>query len=554
MEHTCITCGDAFTISPEEDALREKIGSLMKVVFPATHLCIPCRTMRLMSWRNERVLYKRICDKTGKEIISVFPAGTTFPVYERTAWYGDGWDAVTFGRDVDFGKPVFDQLKELQAVVPRPALNGKNTENCDYCNFAFETRNCYLSHCAYNSESLSYCYWMLECRDCTNCSFCFHCERCIECTDCNESYNCHGCVLCTNCADSNFLYDCRGCTDCFGCVGLRKRTYSIFNEQLTKEEYLARIQEFDLQNPQHLQAVRERVRSLALQHPHRYSIQEKCEDCTGDFLVENKHCLHCYQVFRSEDCINSPDSEGSKDMLDSYHCGWSEMVYNAYSPVRLKGCAVTTQCWDGNDLLYCDNCQNCSDCIGCIGLQHKRFCILNKQYTEIDYREMLPKVIAHMEQTGEWGEFYPPSLSPFAYNESVAPEFRNLSQAEAEKQGWRWQTDLPFTTGKETVTWDNVPARIEDTPDSMVKEIVACEKCSRNFRIIQQELTFYRDKGLPLPHHCPDCRHLERVGLRNPRTLYDRACDKCGKGMETTYAPDRPEKVFCEECYLKTVY
>jgi len=42
--------------------------------------------------------------------------------------------------------------------------------------------------------------------------------------------------------------------------------------------------------------------------------------------------------------------------------------------------------------------------------------------------------------------------------------------------------------------------------------------------------------------------------LKNPRKLYIRNCDKCGKEMKTTYAPERPEIVYCENCYNKEVY
>jgi len=42
--------------------------------------------------------------------------------------------------------------------------------------------------------------------------------------------------------------------------------------------------------------------------------------------------------------------------------------------------------------------------------------------------------------------------------------------------------------------------------------------------------------------------------LRNPRKLYTRNCDKCGKEIQTTYAPERPEIVYCENCYNKEVY
>jgi hypothetical protein len=39
-----------------------------------------------------------------------------------------------------------------------------------------------------------------------------------------------------------------------------------------------------------------------------------------------------------------------------------------------------------------------------------------------------------MKTTGERGEFLNPSLSPFAYNETVAQEYYSVSQSKAIKQ------------------------------------------------------------------------------------------------------------------------
>ncbi len=555
MASICKLCKTAFTVSPEEEALRQKIGELLPVgVPPAPVHCIPCRNMLEMSWRNERMLYRRKSDRSGKEIISVYPQNVPFPVYERTEWYSDDWDALSYGQDYDFSEPFFEQFKELQGKVPRSALNGKNTENCDYCNFAFDTKGCYLTHCCYYGEGFFYCYWMLEGRDCFDCSYCFKCERCLWCTDCNECYGCKHCTRCNTCSDSSYLFDCRGCTNCFGCVGLRKKSYCLFNEQLTKEEYESRVRQFDLQNPEHVHLVKERLDTLILKHPHLHSVQDKCEDCTGDFLFENKNCKNCYQMFRGRDNINSSDSDGASDMLDTYHCGWSEFLYCGYSPVRLKTSAWFCQCWDGSNLFYCDSCQNCSDCFGCIGLQRKKFCILNKQYTEEEYKAVLPTLVDHMKSTDEWGEYFPPDVSPFAFNETVIAEYWPLTKEEAVKRGWRWQENLPFTTGRETIKNDALPLRIADIPDSILQEILACDRCHRNYRIIKQELAYYRDASLPLPRSCPECRHMERIGTRNKRQLYERECMKCQKAIQTTYSPDRPEKVYCEQCYLETVY
>jgi formylmethanofuran dehydrogenase subunit E len=42
---------------------------------------------------------------------------------------------------------------------------------------------------------------------------------------------------------------------------------------------------------------------------------------------------------------------------------------------------------------------------------------------------------------------------------------------------------------------------------------------------------------------------LSRNKLRNPRKLFNRKCDKCGKEIKSTYSQNRGEIIYCEECY-----
>jgi CxxC-x17-CxxC domain-containing protein len=99
-----------------------------------------------------------------------------------------------------------------------------------------------------------------------------------------------------------------------------------------------------------------------------------------------------------------------------------------------------------------------------------------------------------------------------------------------------------------------LPYNISQIPDDILNRAVECEVTNKPFKIIKQELEFYRKHNLPIPRRHPDQRHLDRIALRNPRKLYTRICDKCGKDIKTTYAPDRSEIVYCEECYNKEVY
>ena len=81
---------------------------------------------------------------------------------------------------------------------------------------------------------------------------------------------------------------------------------------------------------------------------------------------------------------------------------------------------------------------------------------------------------------------------------------------------------------------------------------------------------------LPLPNKCPNCRHAERFIKHNPLKFWYRTCqckgnsstndlyinnaqhthgnEPCKNEFETSYAPDRPEIVYCEKCYQQEVY
>jgi hypothetical protein len=159
-----------------------------------------------------------------------------------------------------------------------------------------------------------------------------------------------------------------------------------------------------------------------------------------------------------------------------------------------------------------------------------------------------------MQRTGEWGDHFPSRFSPFGYNETVAQEYFPLSEEEATKQGYQWrrgQDDVSAVS--RVVAASALPDSISGVPNNATDWAIQCEVTGRPFRIIKQELDFYRQLGLPLPHLHPDERYRHRMALRNPRKLWSRPCTRCSKEMMTTYQPSRPEIIYCEQCYLDTV-
>lgn len=160
-----------------------------------------------------------------------------------------------------------------------------------------------------------------------------------------------------------------------------------------------------------------------------------------------------------------------------------------------------------------------------------------------------------MRKPGERGLFSPPRLSPFGYNESLSQEYMPLSRAEAEEKGFLWREEDEKTAGAgKVIAAADLPDSLADTPDDVMHWVMRSVDSDRLFRVTRQELAFYRNMSSPLPRLHPDERYVRRTRLRNPRSLWNRPCSRCAKPMQTTYAPDRSEVVYCAECYRTVVY
>ena len=89
-----------------------------------------------MAWRNERTLYKRKCDASEKQIISVYSPESPYTVYDQKERRSDKWNPLDYGQEYDASRSLFDQLHELMLKVPRVSIVNTNSENSEYTNYA----------------------------------------------------------------------------------------------------------------------------------------------------------------------------------------------------------------------------------------------------------------------------------------------------------------------------------------------------------------------------------------------------------------------------------
>ena len=554
----CTHCWISFDITDQDMQFYDKVSPVFgweKLLIPSPRFCPDCRQQRRLSFRNERKLYHRTCDSTGKNVISIYAPSSPYKIYEHTARWSDAWDPMSYGQDRDTTRSFFVQREELYAKVPKIALNGHDSnENSPYTNYTVWTKNGYLVFGGGYTENVYYSTLLLRCKDCLDSHFTVDSEQCYETTYGNKCYSLHFSNHCDNCGESYFLEDCTGCHNCFACSHLDNAKYHVFNRPVSKEEYEVIIQRFWVKDPALLTQIQEFFSKI----PYNQRYITHAEECIGHNIRDAKYCNHSFNLQDAENLKycnvalggirDSYDSEqGGLNVnlcyefmtasMNIYHCLWSFVIRE-----------------NSQYLIYCWDMSNCTHCFGCVWLRNVSYCILNKQYTKEEYEKVVPQIIERMKADWEWGEFFPSALSPFGYNETIAYEHFPLTK-EAAKHQWfkRCDYEAPFPQVEKTITAEELPS-IQTVTDDILQTAILCKITGKPFRIIKKELEFYRKHNLPLPTKHPDQRHKERMQKINPRKLWERACAKCGKDIQTTYTSSRPEIVYCEACYNHEIY
>ena len=586
----CQNCKAAFAIEPRDFEFYASMD------VPPPTFCPPCRLQRRLAWRNERALYQRPCALCGKTVVALQHPESKLTTYCNSCWWSDGWNALEYGRDYDFSRPFFEQFRDLMHQVPEQSLfvMYATLVNSEYNNMNHYLKNCYL---LFNSDYAEDCMYGTEVehsKECVDVTMVDECELTYQSVNCFRCYQTYFSVDCLNCTTVWFSKNCSSCSDCFGCVNLKNKQYYIFNKPFTKEEYHKKLKEFNVGSYVAFQKAQQQAREYWLKFPFKYMHGTINENVSGDYIhhsknvhdsfivVEAHNCRYCMWLIvkNNKNCYDYTQfGEDAENMYESAVCGkGTNTVIGGY---RVLGC---------HSIRYSMHCYDTNDLFGCIGVHKQKYCILNKQYTKEEYNALVPKIIQHMKdmpfrdehgRVHTYGDYFPIALSPYAYNESTAIQFFPLTKEEALAAGYSWKDD----GGQNkiiTLPTSDLPDAIADATDGLEKEIIGCShggscnhQCTRAFKITAQELSFYKKNQLPLPRLCPNCRHYERVQLKNGLALWQRKCNcsgnmsvrgtyknvathahgsaPCKNEFQTTFRPEQKEIVYCEACYQKEV-
>ena len=384
-------------------------------------------------------------------------------------------------------------------------------------------------------------------------------ENCYWLYNSTHNFGCYFSDNIHNSRDCKFSYDLIGCTDCVFCSNLRHKQYCIKNKQYSKEEYLEKIRDYDFGSYTKTEEYKKRLDEIKKSSIVKFANMVNCEDCIGDDLVGCKNAVKCYGCNNVENGKYTYRAVNTKDAMD-FMGGGFERGYEVSNVGNAGvGYYFSEHCLYCNNVYYCRHCFNSSDCFGCVGLIKKQYCILNKQYTKEEYERKVAQIIECMEKSGEWGDLFPIKENVYAYNETLANDNFPKTKEEAIAFGCKWQDndyslkhDGPFYEPK-----DNIKDYVESDTErrALLTGILKCEESGKPFKIMPQELAFYLENNLPVTRKHFNVRFKERFAKRNPRELHHRKCmnESCQNEFETTYAPDRPERVYCESCYQREV-
>lgn len=558
----CKVSWGEFAIFQSDVDLLEKISPVIdgkKYQIPLPELCPEERQRRRLARRNERKLYHTKCDLTWKSIISLYSPDKDVKVYYYKSWWSDEWDPMDYGKNFDFDRPFFEQFMELFHKVPRISTYNKMTENTEYWNNLAFDKDCYLLFITYKNQNCYYGHILGYCKNCVDMLRAIQCQNCYDCVKVQNCYECQHCFNCDDCFSSTYLKDCLNISKSHFCIWLRNQKNHFLNKKYSSTECKA-LYEKCKQDSEFFQQVKSQYDQLLKDFPNRDLFIEESENSVWDYLDNSKDCNFCFDLMMAENCRYCFDGANIVDSMDcsfwwaAFELAPAQLCYEGDNVTTPEAKFCSTIFGSSGGLLYCDTCNNVKNCFACIGLRDKSYCIFNKQYSKEEYELLVPKIIAHMQATGERGNFFPISDSIFGYNETEAQIYYPMTKEEVLLKWWKRQDENITQPPKDADIVSGSQINNLGYSDSILQKVFICETTEKPFKLIRQELEFYKKYNISLPKRCPDQRHLDRMSLKNTRTLYYGKCVKCNMDVATILSPKVTKKVYCKNCYNKTIY
>jgi hypothetical protein len=554
----CQNCKKDFNIEPED------LDFYTKIKVPSPTWCPNCRMTRRLSFGNAWGVYFRNCNKCEKRTLTMYRPDSKAKVFCDPCWWADDWDGTEYAMDYDPNRNFLEQWRELRDKTPHFAKDSLYTslKNCEYTNAIAFSKDCFMSFWADYCEHTYYSSLINNVKDSVDLFRAYKSESCYDSVGIGMSNRVYYSDTCDDCVNVWFSRNCYGCMNCFGCVNLRGKSYMIFNEQYSKEEYFEKIKEYRLDTRDGIENMMNITNEFSKTKPSReYTGNSQNVNVSGDYIFESKNAKDCYMCVGVEDSkycqfVSVPKATNCMD-----YYGWgnsASLIYEtAVSGEGIQSIKFSFGIFsNGLESEYCGWCIGSKNNFGCVNLKRKQYCILNKEYSKEEYLELREKIINDMNNNPyqdikgrvyKYGEFFPPEFSLFPYNDSNASKFIQKSKEEILAEGYSF-VEKPDTSYQKTIDGQNLPQTISETTESILNEIIECVSCKKYYRVVEGEYTLYKKLGIPVPSKCPKCRETRRFALTNPPFSKKTNCKKCDKQIQTMHNPEE-KIIYCVDCY-----
>lgn len=298
------------------------------------------------------------------------------------------------------------EYKKLQLETPRLSVFILNSQNSDFNFNVKDAKNCYLIANSVGCEDCMYGRDFYQSKDCIDCDHIHACTLCYQCLNCDNCYNCDYLQDSQNCSDSRFGFSLKSCSNCIGCVGLRQKSYHIFNKPYTKENYEKRAKELSEDE------IKTQFESLKKEVPRCGIIEVESEQFTGSGIFHSRNIDHSFDV---SDCQDSGYLLEAKKVTDSWDISIleeSELCYQLSSCHQMHDSNCSYFCVNCSEVEYCENLMDCQNCFGCISLKRKQYYILNKPYEPEEYFRKVNEIKMQLREQGLYGKMLIPPTFP----------------------------------------------------------------------------------------------------------------------------------------------
>ncbi|KKR32438.1 MAG: hypothetical protein UT63_C0044G0005 [Candidatus Gottesmanbacteria bacterium GW2011_GWC2_39_8] len=163
---------------------------------------------------------------------------------------------------------------------------------------------------------------------------------------------------------------------------------------------------------------------LKLLYPVLPSHNSRSENC--DFGDYQFNCVNGYYSFDNAQCKDTVyifDSFKAVNCVDGDYVIESENCYQCVDVLKAYNCTYMNYCGNIYDSHFCWDSGNSHHLFGCVHLQHKEYCIYNKQYSEEEYQKKVKELLQrspdeNLREMKEMAEKFPITSTYVANSEN----------------------------------------------------------------------------------------------------------------------------------------